>query len=341
MTQNTRLQRPTAQRITLADVARRVGVSTMTVSRVISGRGRVSAALRAQIEQAAQELGYVPNGAARTLASARSRIISVIVPSLSNGVFTDVIAGVEDALKTDQYRILIGNTHYSDAEEEKLVRVHLQSNPDGMLLTGLGQTPAVRRMLEASSMPTVTMMDFTDDPGRLSVGLNQHDAGYTITRYLLDKGYRRIGFLGAQLDERVMKRLEGYRDALRAADAYSPAREVMVPDRSTIAAGAELIGRLLAVAPDCDAVFCCNDDLAYGAIFQCQRRGMDVPGKLAICGFNDLPSSAWMKPSVTTVGVPLYRIGFESATLLKRLIDGDTEVRSLDLGFTLMPRESA
>jgi LacI family transcriptional regulator, gluconate utilization system Gnt-I transcriptional repressor len=340
MTQTPRLQRPSAQRVTLADVARKLGVSTMTVSRAMSGRGQVSSELRERIEKVALELGYVPNGAARALASARSNIISVIVPSLSNGVFTSVLAGIEDALKVEQYQIIIGNTRYSDKDEEQLIRVHLQSNPDGILITGLSQTAAVRRMLEISGVPTVSMMDHTGDPQRLSVGLSQHDAGYTITRHLLDKGYRRIGFLGAQLDERVLKRLEGHRKALRDAGVYESRREVMVPDQSTIGVGAELIGRLLSVAPDCDAVFCCNDDLAYGAIYQCQRRGIAIPGQLAICGFNDLPASAWMKPSVTTIATPLYRIGFESASLLKRAINGDQGVRSMDLGFTLMERES-
>lgn len=122
---------------------------------------------------------------------------------------------------------------------------------------------------------------------------------------------------------------------------YDARREVLVSDPSTIALGAELVGRLMARAPDCDAVFCCNDDLAYGAIFQCQRRGIPIPQKLAICGFNDLPASAWMNPSVTTVATPRYRIGFEAATLLKQLINGEQpEPRRVDLGFTLMARES-
>jgi LacI family gluconate utilization system Gnt-I transcriptional repressor len=116
----------------------------------------------------------------------------------------------------------------------------------------------------------------------------------------------------------------------------------MVGDPSTIALGAELLGRMLSVTPDCDAIFCCNDDLAQGAIFQCQRRGIAVPGQMAICGFNDLPVSAWMNPSVTTIATPRYRIGFEAAQLLRAVIQGETPaVTRIDLGFTLMARESA
>lgn len=331
----------TRRRTTLADVASHAGVSTMSASRAISHPEQVSQELRARIDKAVRELGYMPNRAARALASARSNVIAVLIPSLSNAVFTDVLAGVQDALGADGYQVLIGNTRYSDAEEEKLLNIHLQSNPDGVLLTGLNQSAQVRRMLDTSQIPTVSMMDLSDDPQRMSVGLSQQAAGATITRHLLDKGYRKIAFIGAQLDERTMKRAEGYRSALREAGLYDARREILVPDPSTIALGAELVGRLLASAPDCDAVFCCNDDLAYGAIFQCQRRGIHVPRQLAICGFNDLPASAWMNPSVTTIATPRYRVGFEAATLLKRVIHGETPAHThIDLGFMLMARES-
>lgn len=329
------------RRPTLADVARLAGVSTMSASRAISQPELVSEELRGRIEKAIRELGYMPNRAARALASARSNVIAVLIPSLSNAVFTDVLAGVQDALDADGYQILIGNTRYSDAEEEKLLAIHMQSNPDGVLLTGLNQSDAVRRMLDTSQIPTVSMMDLSPEPQRHAVGLSQFAAGQTITRHLIDRGYRRIAFIGAQLDERTLKRADGYRAALKEAGLYDASREVLVPDPSTIALGAELIGRLLAIAPDCDAVFCCNDDLAYGAIFQCQRRGIQVPRQLAVCGFNDLPPSAWMNPSVTTIATPRYRIGYEAASLLKRLINGETPAQTnVDLGFMLMARES-
>jgi LacI family gluconate utilization system Gnt-I transcriptional repressor len=217
----------------------------------------------------------------------------------------------------------------------------MQSNPSGILLSGLSQSDAVRKLLAATKVPVVSMMDLSEDPRRPSVGLSQYDAGYAMTRYLLSKGYRKIGFLAAQLDERTLKRTEGYRAAMRDAGLYDARQEVLVPDPSTVALGGELIGRLLANVPDCDAVFCCNDDLAYGAIYQCQRRGIDIPKDLAICGFNDLPASAWMKPSLTTIATPRYRIGYEAAILLKRLIAGeDPEVKNVDLGFSLIVRES-
>ena len=329
-------------RVTLTAVAQQAGVAPMTASRAITQPELVSSELRQRVERAIAELGYVPNRAARVLASAHSRVIVVLVPSLSNAVFTDVLTGIENALEADNYQLLIGNTCYSDLKEEKLLSVYLQSNPDGILLSGLNHSKRVTQMLASSRVPVVSMMDLADDPAQLSVGFSQLDAGRAMTRYLIDKGRRRIGFIGAQLDERTLKRAEGYRMAMEEAGLADPRLEVMVSEPSTIALGAELLGRMLARTPDCDAIFCCNDDLAHGAIYQCQRRGIRVPQQLAICGFNDLPASAWMNPSLTTIGTPRYHIGFEAATLLRSVIRKEpVAAPRIDLGFTLMARESA
>ncbi|SFV16204.1 LacI family DNA-binding transcriptional regulator [Pseudoduganella namucuonensis] len=329
-------------RVTLASVAEHAGVATMTASRAISQPELVSPLLRERVEKAVEELGYVPNRAARALASSKSNVIVVLVPSLSNTVFTAVLQGIQDALDPHGYQILIGNTRYSDAEEEKLLNVYMQSNPDGILLSGLSHSKAVQKMLDTSRVPVVSMMDLSADPQQLSVGFSQTQAGHTMTRYLIDKGYKRIGFMAAQLDERTIKRAEGYRKAMDEAGLADPRLELMVADPSTIALGAELVGRMLSLVPDMDAIFCCNDDLAHGAIFQCQRRGISVPRQLAICGFNDLPASAWMNPSVTTIATPRYRVGYESATLLRSVIRGEAPAHThVDLGFTVMARESA
>ncbi|MDB5952574.1 MAG: transcriptional regulator [Massilia sp.] len=329
-------------RTTLAAVAAKAGVSTMTASRALNQPDLVSDDVRARVGQAVAALGYVPNRAARALASSQSNVIVVLVPSLSNFVFNEVIDGIQKVVDAADFQLLIGNTRYSDAEEEKLLNIYLQSNPMGILLSGLTHSPRVEQLLATSGVPVVSMMDLATAPGQLSVGFSQHEAGRTMTRYLIDKGRKRIGFIGAQLDERTLSRAAGYRQAMADAGLADERLELMVPDASSIALGAELLGRMLAQAPDCQAIFCCNDDLAHGAIYQCQRRGIAVPEQLAICGFNDLPASAWMVPSVTTISTPRYRIGYEAATLLRNAIAGGVPpVGQIDLGFTLMPRESA
>jgi LacI family gluconate utilization system Gnt-I transcriptional repressor len=322
-------------------VAALAGVSIMTASRALSQPRLVSDATRTKVELAVDELGYVPNRAARALASSQSRVIVALVPSLSNVVFTAVLDGIQDAIAEGEYQLLIGNTHYSDAEEEKLLRTYLQSNPDGILLSNLAHSPEVTRMLAASRIPSVSMMDLAEDTGQYTVGFSQLDAGRVMTRHLLERGYRRIAFIAAQLDERTLRRADGYRQAMREAGLADTRLEVMVPEPSTIALGAELMRRTLETLPDCDAVFCCNDDLAHGATYYCQRHGIQVPQDVAIAGFNDLPASPWMVPSLTTIETPRYRIGYEAATLLLEMLGGRTPKETrIDLGFTLRARES-
>lgn len=314
----------------------------MTASRALNQPELVSDEVRLRVEQAVAALGYVPNRAARALASSQSNLIVVLVPSLSNFVFNAVIDGIQEVVDAANYQLLIGNTRYSDAEEEKLLSIYLQSNPMGILLSGLTHSPRVEQMLATSGVPVVSMMDMATNPKQLSVGFSQFEAGRTMANYLIAKGHKRIGFIGAQLDERTLSRAAGYRQAMTDSGLADERLELMVPDASSIALGAELLGRMLAQVPDCTAIFCCNDDLAHGAIYQCQRRGIAVPEQLAICGFNDLPASAWMIPSVTTISTPRYRIGYEAATLLRNVIAGrEPPVGQIDLGFTLMPRESA
>lgn len=314
----------------------------MTASRALNQPELVSDEVRLRVEQAVAALGYVPNRAARALASSQSNLIVVLVPSLSNFVFNAVIDGIQEVVDAANYQLLIGNTRYSDAEEEKLLSIYLQSNPMGILLSGLTHSPRVEQMLATSGVPVVSMMDMATNPKQLSVGFSQFEAGRTMANYLIGKGHKRIGFIGAQLDERTLSRAAGYRQAMTDAGLADERLELMVPDASSIALGAELLGRMLAQVPDCTAIFCCNDDLAHGAIYQCQRRGIAVPEQLAICGFNDLPASAWMIPSVTTISTPRYRIGYEAATLLRNVIAGrEPPFGQIDLGFTLMPRESA
>lgn len=328
-------------RATLEAVAKAAGVSTMTASRSLSQPGLVSEATRARVEQAVQALGYVPNRAARALASNRSRVIVALVPSLSNAVFTAVLDGIHDALQASQYQILIGNTHYSEAEEEKLLRIYLQSDPDGILVPGLSHSPAVARLLDGLRAPVVSMMDLADDPATPSVGFSQFEAGMALTRHLLGKGYRRIAFVGAQLDARMLRRADGWRAAMKLAGLFDARLEIMTPQPSTIALGAELMRRVLAELPDCDAVFYCNDDLAHGAIFHCQREGIAVPGRIAVAGFNDLPASKLMLPALTTIDTPRYQVGYQAASLLLALIAGKApSARRIDLGFTLRERES-
>ncbi|TAL98568.1 MAG: LacI family DNA-binding transcriptional regulator [Paraburkholderia sp.] len=328
-------------RATIADVAERAQVSPMTVSRALKNPAQVLPEARARVEAAVAALGYVPSHAARTLASSRSRVVAVLVPSLSNEVFVDTLAGIQDCLGPAGYQFLIGNTNYSADKQAELVSTYLTHAPDGFLVTGIDGSGAIRQRLSAARVPVVHMYDLSRTPDEWSVGFSQQRAGFTLTKYLLERGYRRPGFIAAQLDPRTMQRRAGFRRALREA-GLDPDVEILTNEPSSVGLGSKLLARMLEHAPACDAVFCCNDDLALGALFECQRRGVRVPGQMAIAGFNDLPSSAWATPSLTTITTPRYQIGFEAARLLLQILDGHPPERNhIDLRFTLTPRESA
>ena len=329
-------------RTTLAAVAAQAGVSTMTASRALNHPDQVSEPVRARVRSAAAALGYVPNRAARALASSRSHLILALVPSLSNAVFAELLEGIQQVLEPGNYQLLIGNTHYSDLHEEKLLAAYLQSSPDGILLCGSKHSPGMKALLASCGVPVVSMMDLSDQPGELSVGFSQVDAGRAMTEHLLARGRTRIVFAGAQLDERTLRRADGYRLAMQAAGRADPALELMVPQPSNVALGATLLDTVLARQPNCDAIFFCNDDLAHGALFRCQRLGIGVPERLAIAGFNDLPASALMQPALTTVATPRFQVGWQAATLLLDRVEGRLPAaRRIDLGFTVMARESS
>jgi LacI family transcriptional regulator, gluconate utilization system Gnt-I transcriptional repressor len=328
-------------RVTLEDVARSAGVSTITVSRAFRRPNKVAAAVRERILSTAIEMGYVSNRAASSLASAHSMIISVLVPSLRNSVFVDTLNGIEEVLRPRGYQMLLGITNYSHEEEEKLVRAHLAFDPDGVLLTGLNIRETTRRFLEKTKIPVVHMMELADWDGAYSVGFPQEAAGRAMTEHLIARGRRRIAFVASQLDSRTLARARGYRDALVQAGLYASRRELLVPDPSSIALGGILLDRLLKQAPDVDAVFFCNDDLAHGGLFECARRGIKVPEELAISGFNDLPASASTVPSLTSIATPRFEIGVQSAHMVLNLIEGRTiEQPRIELPFELKPRQS-
>lgn len=323
------------------DVAKAAGVSAITVSRALNQPQLVSPPLRDKVLQAVDSLGYVPSRSASALASARSRTVLVLIPSLGNTVFLDTLAGIEAVLAPAGYQMLIGNSHYDAEQELQLLRAYLQHRPDGLLLTGLSHAEPFDALLRQHALPAVYMMDLADD-GRCCVGFSQEDAGAAITRHLLARGKRRIGFLGAQLDERVMKRLDGYRAALAAAGLSDPGLEWLDPSPSSMRMGADMLDAALRQRPDCDALFCCNDDLAIGALARCQQLGIAVPERLALAGFNDLQSAAWCTPALTTVATPRRAIGEQAARALLRLMDGvPPETLRMDLGFELMLRRSS
>jgi LacI family gluconate utilization system Gnt-I transcriptional repressor len=264
----------------------------------------------------------------------------VLSPLLSNALFVDLLDAVQRALLPAGYQTLIGVTHYEPAEEEALLRSYLLHRPAGLIVTGFDRTPAARKLIDSSGVPCVHVMETVAENGVYSVGFSQDKAGQAMTEALLAQGRRHIAFAAAQLDPRTLQRAEGYRRAMQAA-GRAP-REWMDAERSSMALGGRLFERILHEAPEIDAIFFNNDDLAQGALLAALRLGVHVPAEIAVAGFNDLTGSEEMLPPLSTVRTPRSAIGHEAAKMLMALMRGEPVARPcLDLGFEILRRGSS
>jgi LacI family gluconate utilization system Gnt-I transcriptional repressor len=331
-------------RVTLNDVAHAAGVSPITVSRALRGERAVDPALVERVLEASNKLGYVPDPAARALASQRSNHVAVLIPKLSKNLGVDLLDAAQQTLRAGGFQALVGVTHYDDGQEEQLLREQLLHRPAGLLITGLNHNAATRALIARSQVPCVHLMDLPDagqtEP-TYCVGFRQNEAGAALTRHLLATGRRRIAFAGAQLDPRVMQRLYGWRSALQEAGCYEPTLEWLNPASSSLALGGVMFEQIMGQSPAVDAIFFCNDDLAQGALLAALRLKIDVPARIAIAGFNDLTGSDQMLPPLTSVRTPRAQIGEAGANMLLALMRGETQAQScVDLGFELVQRGS-
>jgi LacI family gluconate utilization system Gnt-I transcriptional repressor len=330
------------KKLTLIDVAVAAGVSAITVSRVINQPDKVSESLRHQVQKAIDMLGYIPNQYASSLASSKSNVIGVSIPSLSNVVFTDVLRGIYDVMGATGYKVLLVDTHYSPLEEEKMIRTLLSQSPEALIITGGDQTRTCQNLLQKSRVPVVQIMELLSEPLDMNIGFSHWQAGYDVITHLLEEGYERIGFMAARMDPRAQQRMLGFKKALEDAGKSWKNFIITTPEPSSIAIGGELFKSLLASTNGVvDAVFCVNDDLALGALFESQRMNINVPKDLAICGFNDIEASRFVNPSLTSVQVGRYEMGVKAAEMIIARLNGKLdEPKVVDMGYQIKKRQS-
>lgn len=332
----------TNKRITLSDVAELAGVSAITVSRVLNQPEKVSEGVKNKVSAAIDKLGYIPNRSASALASARSGVIGVVIPSLSNSVFNDVLRGIYDVTGPAGYQVVLVDTHYSPLEEERMVRTLLGQAPEAMIMTGGSQTEQTRKLLRKADIPIVQIMELLEDPMDMNVGFSHRQASIDVVAKIIESGYDRIGFLGARMDPRAQQRLQGYRQAMEKAGLYDEKLVLCTPRPSSIAMGCELFKSLLSKTEgNCNAVFCVNDDLALGVLFECQRMHVVVPRDMAICGFNDIEASALVNPPMSSVRVPRYDMGVTATEMVLKALAGEKIAeKTVASGYQLKMRES-
>ena len=326
----------------MADVARKAGVALVTVSRAFSDPDKVSSETRARIAAAAAELGYVPNLLAGSLASSRSRIIAMTVPTLANSFFAETAQSISSVLRDQGYQLLLGDSGYSVEEEESLVRAFLGRQPDGFIVTGSRHSEAARALLAGAGIPVVETWEVPADAIDMAVGFSNEAAAAAMTEELVAAGYRRIGLLawGVGNNARNDQRVAGHRGVL-ARHGLAEDLFVATEGASAMECGSRTLPKLVERWPDVEAVFCADDMIAVGALLECQRRGWSVPERIAIAGFGDFDIARQVNPGLTTIRIPASAIGAEAAhLLLNRLAGRAPAQRIVDLGFELVRRGS-
>ncbi|SDK02748.1 LacI family DNA-binding transcriptional regulator [Billgrantia gudaonensis] len=333
-------QRRGSDQPTLAEVAELAGVSPITASRALNTPERVNDATRQRVLDAMDHLGYVPNLVAGSLASARSKFIAVIVPSLANAVFIEVIKGLQSTFESAGYQILLGNTDYDVEREHQLVRTFLGWSCSALVTAGLRHTPACRELLAGCDRPVMEVMELGEAVD-LNVGLDHHAAGGRMASHLLERGYRHVVYVGARMadDYRARMRYEGHCKVLETAGLEPSLIEL--ERLGSLEAGAQGLDQVRNDHPDTEAIHFANDDLATGALLHAQRLGLRVPGDIAIAGFNGLSLGQHVTPRLTTIQSPRETIGrIAAGEVIKRLAGSRVNRRRHDVGFHLLEGES-
>lgn len=320
---------------TLMAVARMAGVSPITVSRVVRRPDIVSSATRLRVEDAIRKLGYVPNMVAGSLASARTKSVGVLVPTIANSIFADTVQGLSDVLDPLGFSVILAQSGYDGQREDRMLAALLSRRPEAIIMVGAPVTADGTEMLRRAGIPVVETWELPEAPVDAAVGFDNHDAGIVVGRHFAKTGRRRLVFVGGD-DRRATQRWHGFVEAARGAGLDEP-RRVLIEWQSGAGAGAAV----LASAPDTDAVFAANDAYAIGLLSALRRANRLDPDpaavpQVAVVGLGDLEMGRLFSPTVSTIRIDGAAIGRAAAELA---LD-PAKPRRVDLGFELILRES-
>lgn len=318
--------------LTLRDVSAASGVSEMTVSRVLRNRGDVSEATRAKVLEAAKTLGYVPNQIAGSLASQHVNLVAVIIPSLGNMVFPEVLTGINQVLEETPLQPVFGVTDYMRDKEERVLYEMLSWRPSGIIIAGLEHSDATRAMLKNSGIPVVEIMDTDGNPVDNMVGISHRLAGQDMARAILKQGYSRIGFMGTSMprDHRARKRFEGLTEVLGKAGIEIESRD-FYSGGSALAKGREMTKAMLDENPDLDFLYYSNDMIGAGGLLYLLEQGIDIPGQIGLAGFNGVDLLDGLPRRLATMDACRLDIGRAAANIIIDRLAGSTEAQHITL----------
>lgn len=327
----------------LQDVARAAGVSLATASRALGSPQLVLPETRERVHRASTMLGYVPHGAARALASRRSRTIGAVLPTIDNPIFASATQAIARSLARASYTLLLASDEYDPRMELTATRALIERGVDGLVLVGLDHAPELFHAIEQASVPYELL--WTLDRGRFHhcIGFDNREASARCVRHLLELGHRRFAVLSGELEhnDRARDRVAGARDALASRGIrLADARVVETPfslrgGREGLRTLWERLGR-----DGFTALVCGNDLIALGALIECAARGVRVPRDLSVVGFDDIELASESTPALTTMHVPSGDIGRIAAERLLARLEGKRVPRAHAIEVELAVRAS-
>jgi LacI family transcriptional regulator len=308
--------------ITIRDVARRAGVSTMTVSRVINGSGYASPETRKRVEQAVGELGYLPNAVARHLRSRRTNTIALVLSDITNPFFTTIARGVEDAAAVRGYAVMFANTDESESEEMQYLRILAQRQIDGVLLVPAGSSAGPFRLMRTQGIPVVVIDRRVTARHVDEVHCDSVSGAEQLVEHLIALGHRRIAIISGRHNiSTAVDRVAGYERALtRAGIEVDP--DLIRYDSFSNKAGYDRTREFLSISPRPTAIFAANNFIAFGSLRALRECGLHVPDDMSLVTFDDLPDDWHDDPLLTVLAQPAYDVGRTAAELLLDRLEG-------------------
>jgi LacI family transcriptional regulator len=325
---------------TIVDVAARAGVSTATVSRVLSGSGVARPATRERVIEAARDLAYHPSGVARALKRAETRTLGLVVTDIANPFFPQIVRGVEDEAHRLGYGVLLCNASDDPARELATLDLLVERRVDGIVVASGRATRRLARRLATLPMPVVLVNAHARVPGLASIGTAQRAGARLAAAHLLSLGHRRLGFVGAPPGHVAAgPRRAGVVDALRGA-GLDPSALVAVPGDGRVEGGVRAVERVLAEADPPTGVVAYNDLAAIGALKALRSAGVPVPAGVAVVGFDDIEAASWTDPPLTTVRQPTAEMGRRAVEQITAALRGAGDTAPVVLAPELVVRAS-
>jgi LacI family transcriptional regulator len=306
------------------DIARKLGISVMTVSRALNGKAEVREELRQKIVECAESLGYQPNRWARSLVTKKSLMIGVVIPEIAHSFFAEMISGIEETLESAGYDLLLCHSR-GDADREKTeIQALLGSRIDGFIVAPVQpeNKPELFLDLQKRKTPFVLVDRFFPRQAFPSVRVDDAKAGYLATDFLIKLGHRSIGHIaGPSLSPGSLRR-RGYLKALHEHGLDGTAKQCIVRAAFDIDAGRHAMEKLLQLRPRPTAVFAANDPQAIGAVYACRDAGLRVPEDISIVGAGNIEGVFHPHPFLTTIDWPRVDLGRVAAEILLKIISG-------------------